>query len=421
MNDELQPIFEKLGLAVVLGLLVGLQRQHAASPTAGVRTFPILTVLGTLSGLLDREYGASGWIVAAGLAAVGVLLVVSHAYQQRSPAADLGVTTEVASLLMFAVGAYLPGGEPLVAMVMAAGLAGLLQFKGELHGLIGRLSPEDVRAIMTFALIAGVVWPVLPNKTYGPFDVLNPFDTWRMVVLMVGLGLTGYLIYKFYGERAGVLLGGILGGAISSTATTFNSARRAAEAPSQSHSALVVILIASAVAYFRLIVEIAVVAPQQFLPLATPIIVLFGAGITTALIGWSQIRGDGVAATQHSNPTELTSALIFAGLYSGILFALAAAKHYAHPGGLYATAVLSGLTDMDAITLSTARLVQRSDAYGGLTPSEGWRLIVVASLANLSFKVALIGLVARGTLWKRAARLFLPYVVASAALWAWYP
>lgn len=421
MNGDLQELFVRFGLAVVLGLLVGMQRQHAASPIAGVRTFPIVTILGTLAALLDRHSGGHGWVLAAGLAALGLLVAVSHASQLRGPTPDLGITTEVASLLMFAVGAYLLDGYPLLAIVSAAGLAVLLQFKGELHGLIERLGPDDVRAIMTFALVAGVVWPVLPNKAYGPFAVLNPFETWKMVVLMVGLSLAGYLVYKFYGERKGLLLRGILGGVISSTATTFNSARYAAKTPSQVWPAALVIQISSTVAYLRLIVEIAVAAPEQFAAMALPIGLLFASGVAMAFVGWRRIHDNDVASTPHANPTELTSALLFAALYSGILFALAAARYYAHPAGLYATAVISGLTDMDAITLSTASLVQRGADADGITASEGWRLIVIASLSNLMFKLVLAVLVAGFDLGRKAAALFLPYFLVGAGLLGLHP
>ena len=139
------------------------------------------------------------------------------------------MTTEVAILVMYVVGAYLVVGERMVAVAVGATVAVLLQFKPELHGIAARLGDQDLRAIMTFALITCIILPVLPNTTYevvSPLDVLNPFEIWMMVVLMVGISLTGYLVYKFFGRNAGILLGGVLGGAVSSTATTLSYAKR---------------------------------------------------------------------------------------------------------------------------------------------------------------------------------------------------
>ena len=134
-------------------------------------------------------------------------------------------------LLMFAVGAYVVVGYPGVAIVIGGGVAVLLQFKGQLHGLVAGLGDNDLKAIMQLALISLVILPVLPDTTYGPYAVLNPRNIWLMVVLIVGISLGGYVVYKFWGNQAGIVLSGILGGVISSTATTVSYAKRAAETP----------------------------------------------------------------------------------------------------------------------------------------------------------------------------------------------
>ncbi len=260
----MEPTFQQLAVSVLLGLLVGLQREHAASGIAGMRTFPLITLLGTLSAMLAEHFGG-GWIVAAGLLGVVGITAVGHFIRQGgkgvrsnlperpegccaqigpdpfSPQdAHPGTTTDVAMLLMFAVGALVVIGPISVAMAVGGGVAVLLQFKPELHGLARKLGDDDLRAIMQFVLITCIILPVLPNRNYGPggvfhldaaaaaaLDVLNPREIWLMVVLIVGLSLGGYISYKFFGRNAGILLGGILGGAVSSTATTVSYARGA--------------------------------------------------------------------------------------------------------------------------------------------------------------------------------------------------
>lgn len=207
-----------------LGLLVGLQRESQSSLLAGVRTFPLITVLGTLCAMLAQVFG--GWVLALGFVSLAGLICVGKFIESRAENAGHGLTTEIAMLLMFGVGAYLVLGNWAAAIAIGAGAAVLLQFKGQLHGIVRQLSEQDVKAIMQFALLSMVILPVLPNKTFGPYSVLNPRQIWLMVVLIVGINLSGYIVYKFFGVNAGVVLGGILGGVISSTATTVSYSRR---------------------------------------------------------------------------------------------------------------------------------------------------------------------------------------------------
>ena len=186
--------------------------------------------------------------------------------------------------------------------------------------------------------------------------MLNPFEIWLMVVLIVGLGLGGYIFYKFFGRDAGTLLAGVLGGAISSTATTVSYARARGDAAA-TRNAAVVIMIASTVSCLRVLVAVAAVtltdSPQFFV---LPPRLRVGAPDAAALAGVvDAARRQPASMPEQQNPTHLKSALVFGLMYAVVLLALAAAQHYAGGGGLYAVAGLSGLTEMDAITLSTAR------------------------------------------------------------------
>jgi uncharacterized membrane protein (DUF4010 family) len=407
--------FRHLAIAVGLGLLVGLQRERAKSDLAGLRTFPLITMLGAICGMLGVTLG--GWIPAAGFLALAALIVIGNVVLLKQGATDPGLTTEIAILLMFGVGATLVNGNEGIAIAVGGAVAVLLQFKGSLHGLAAKLGDEDLKAIMQFALLSLVILPVLPDQAFGPYGVWNPRQIWWMVVLIVGISLGGYVAYKFLGERTGLALSGILGGLISSTATTVSYARRTAQLAEASRQAATVIMIASTVAIVRILVEIGVVAPA-FLGIAGPplVFMLVLAALLSAGIWFSGSSKEQVEMPLQQNPTELRPALLFGLLYAVALFAIAAAKNYLGSGGLYVIAALSGLTDMDAISLSTTRLV----STGSLDPDNGWRLILVALLANVAFKGGLVALLGHRRLFARIAPLYAITLAAGALLlWLW--
>jgi uncharacterized membrane protein (DUF4010 family) len=379
---DLLSTFSSIGIALGLGLLVGLQREQVATQLAGLRTFALITVLGTICGLLALSFG--GWIIASGFLALTGALLSGHVAELKGEKAESGVTTEVAALAMFGVGAYLVAGYHEVAIVIGAGIAVLLHFKGQLHGIAARLG-EDSKSIMQFALISMVILPILPNRTFGPYEVLNPRQIWLMVVLIVGIGLGGYIAYKFFGAKAGLLLAGLLGGTISSTATTVSYSKRAAKHEVDVTPSAIVILLASTVSCALAIVEIAIVAPgfllTAFLPLS--IVVMTLAAFSLGL--WFLHRYDGLAMPTQNNPSELRIGIYFAVLYALILFAIAVVKARYGVRELYLVAAVSGLAEVHALTLSTSQLVEA----GRIGRSEGWRIVAVALVSNLVFKVVI--------------------------------
>ena len=410
-------LFQQLGISALLGLLVGLQRERAPDTVAGLRTFPLITLLGTITALMAVALGDS-WILAAGLLAVVAVVAVGHLVKLRVATPDIGTTTDFAELLMFAVGALVVLGPTVVAVAVGGSVAVLLQFKGELHGFARRLGEKDLKAMMQFVLITCIILPIVPNRTFGPFEVLNPFETWLMVVFIVGMSVGGYVAYKFVGQDAGILLAGILGGAISSTATTVSSARRARQSDVARRNAAIVICIASAVMYVRVVIEILVVGSRALLQSAAlPIAVMMALTLLPSLVLWFRVRNGSARLPEPENPTQLKSAIVFAVMYSLVLFGLAAAEHYRGEIGVqgrYWVAGLSGLTDMDAITLSTARMsLQDADLA-----QNGWRLLLVAVMANMVLKAAMAGILGGRRMLAALAWLFaIPLAGGGVLLW----
>jgi uncharacterized membrane protein (DUF4010 family) len=408
-------ILQRLGIAVALGLVIGLQRQRVPDTFAGARTFPLIAALGTFAALLAELYGQ--WIILAGLVAVAALIVTANVRYFSNGGKDHGITTEIAALLMFCLGAYLLRGDIAVAVIATGGMAVLLHFKEQIHRFVQRIGEKDATAIMQFVLIALVILPALPNQDFGPFKTLNPFEIWMMVVLIVGIGLAGYAAYKIVGERVGTLLAGVIGGAISSTATTASYSRKAAGASSAVGPATLVVLIACAIAVVRVMIEVIVVAPGHFQKMIPPIAAVF---VTMAVIACAYYfffhRHDGGKMPEQKNPAQLKGALIFAALYAVIKLGVAAAKHYLGEGSLYPVAAISGMTDSDAITLSTASLVQG----GQITPVLGTRLIMVALIANLVFKAGMVAVLAGMAMTVRLGVAFgIAIAAGTAILFLW--
>lgn len=407
-------VFLDLAVALGLGLLVGLQRQRAGSAVAGIRTFPILTLAGSICALMPAPVNA--WAVAAGLLAVVMLALIGN-LTRRPEEESPGVTTESAMVLMFAVGALVVFGPLEVAVVVGATCAVLLHVKPVLHQFSARLGEGDVRAVMLFAVITLIILPVVPDRTFGPFGVFNPHHAWLMVVLVVGISLAAYVAYRWLGDRRGAIVAGLLGGLISSTATTASFSRRARAEPDSAPTGALAITLASTVLYARVLAMLFVVARESWATFAAPLVVMLGAGLACVVAALLRPHAGAAPIPTPENPTQLRSALFFALLFSVVIFASAAARHYFGDRGLYAVAALSGLTDLDAISLSTGRLV----AHGQLTAEAGARAVVIALLANLAFKTGLAGVLGGRAIVRRVGPLMLAQFAAGlvALWWMW--
>lgn len=374
-----------LGIAFGLGMLVGLQRQHTDNKMAGVRTFTLIAILGVVSGFLTRDLDNPFILPAIGLSITALLVVANIIKLKKLNETDVGQTTEVAALLMFAIGAYLVLGSQVIGVIVGGAMAVLLYVKEHLHNFIENLKDKDLAAIMTFAGISLVILPILPNETYGPLDVLNPQNIWMMVTLIVGISVIGYFIYKFVGKKVGIISNGVLGGLISSTATTVSYARKTTSSKNIGKMAAFVIMAASTIALARVMIEIGVVIPEKLPQLIVPLLVEFVFMVALCVVLFYFINKDASEddeMPEPKNPAQFKSALIFGLLYGLILLAVAFTKKTFGNEALYVVSIISGLTDVDAITLSLSQLMKG----GGLETNSGWRLILLASLSNLVFK-----------------------------------
>jgi len=407
-----------LGIAFGLGMLVGLQRQRTDNKMAGVRTFTLISILGVVSGFLSRDFDNPFILPVMGLAVTGLLITANIIKLKKLNEADIGQTTEVAALLMFAIGGYLVLGDQVIGVVVGGAMAVLLYVKEHLHDFIENLKDKDLAAIMTFAGISLVILPILPDETYGPLDVLNPKNIWLMVTLIVGISVIGYFIYKFVGKKVGVISNGVLGGLISSTATTVSYARKTKDAKNIGKMAAFVITAASAIALVRVLIEVGIVIPEKLPQIMLPIIVELIIMVLLCVGLFYLFNNDDKddEMPEPKNPAQFKSALIFGLLYGLILLAVAFTKEEFGNEALYIVAIISGLTDVDAITLSLSQTMKG----GGLKTETGWRLILLASLSNLLFKGIMAAVLGTKELTKWIAISFGISIAAGLLLmWLW--
>lgn len=393
-------VIEKLALAIGLGLLVGFQREWTAPHVAGIRTITLITLLGAVIGLFFETLGP--WLVAAGFLSLTAMIVVVNVMKFSSSEIPPGLTTQVAAMIMYMVGFSIAVDQISLGVLVSGGVAVLLQWKQSLHGFVERIGEKEARAIFQLVLISLVILPVLPNVAYGPYQVLNPYQIWLMVVLICGISLGSYLAYKFFGSRAGTLLGSILGGLISSTAATVSYSRRTQNAPESAGAACLVIMISSTIVFGRVMLEIAVVGPAVLPHLAPPLAVMMLLMALISLVLFVFVRKDQQQLSVEDSPSDLKAALIFGALYAAVLFAVAAVKEHFGDQALFVVAALSGLTDMDAITLSTVQMMNAD----GLSVDMGWRMILVGAMSNLFFKACAVALLGNRALLLRVITVF---------------
>jgi uncharacterized membrane protein (DUF4010 family) len=378
--------------ALAVGLLIGTERGWSARDTedtrliGGIRTFGLVGLLGGLAALLGQQYGLTAWISITLI--FGLLVIAGYIAEQRNTG-DIGVTSPIALLLTFLLGSLALSDQRALAAACAVVIALLLSLKQPLHSAVRRLSGEEVSGALKLLFISLVMLPVLPNEGYGPWRAFNPYATWWMVVLIAAIGFAAYSAIRVIGPRKGLLVSALLGGMVSSTAMTMTLARLSER--THMHAILACGLLAtSALMFPRVLLEVGVVNPALLGPLLLPLSICALTYAGGAL--WFLHKADSEPANQPEpflkNPFELAPALRFAALLAVIAFLVEGGRRYFGDVGVYVVALLSGLTDVDAITLSLSR-----NAIAELDSQVAVQGIYLAALSNSLVKGLLIALI----------------------------
>ncbi|MGB2129889.1 MAG: MgtC/SapB family protein [Marinobacterium sp.] len=387
-------------VALALGMLIGLQRgwhernTRAGGRIAGIRTFGLLSLSGAMAALLAEPLGP-GITIGIGVAAA-LLLGLAH-WLDSGEDHDFGMTTVVAGIVTYLLGAMTILTDLSLPVAVAVLTTIVLHFKQTLHHALEHLSDREIRGILQLALISAVMLPVLPNQAYGPWDALNPYEIWLLVVLIAGISLAAYFAMRLTGPDKGVIITSLLGGIASSTALTLSLARMNQRLPLPRLLACG-ILLAAAIMYPRILLEVAVVNPALLGSLWAPMLAMsLGCGAAAFWL-WRRKEPFGSVDTSHltNEPFQLLPALQFGLLLAAIMLIAHGIKDNMGEQGLWLVSIVAGLTDVDAITLTLARMAR--DTISQETAITG---ITLAAITNTLVKGALAFFAGHWTLCRR--------------------
>ena len=395
MDSLLLAIVASAGLGAVIGLIRQWSEQTDKPDRAnyaGLRTFTFWSVLGCVTAYLSQKHSPA--VLPVTIAIIGGHFVWQTRADQADAKGPPGSTTLAATLLTLLVGALVAWDLAKEAVLVAAVTVVLLGVKSPLHAWTRRFTDADIRATLQFVAITGVILPLVPNEDIGPYNAINPFNVWMMVVLISGLGFFGYVMTRVLDAEKGVLIASFFGGLASSTATTLAFSRQSREVPRLSVAYAVAVAVACTVMLPRTLVLVAVINQHLALKLLGPLAIMAAPALAyAAWMYWRNRSAD--RRTQNpppvENPLQLNSAIKFALLYAVIVFLVKiATEHGALEASLLPLSFVSGLTDMAAISLSVARTVDGNEEFA---PTLAARAVVLAAISNTIVK-AIIAAVA---------------------------
>ncbi len=382
----------RFGSALLIGVLIGLQREYAYGDPAGglfagARTFALMSLFGATAAFISDVMGST--LIFMGLSSVLAVMVIVAYFIGARDRGEVGLTTEVAALVTILIGAICYAHSVEFATALGVLVTVLLAIKWEMRNLVQVLTREDVFATLQFAVITAIILPILPNQTYGPppLNVLNPYQIWQMVIFISGINFLGYVLIKIVGPKRGIGISGLLGGLASSTANTLSFSQRSTNQPELNKPFGVAIIIGWTIMFVRVLVEVAVVN-NSLLPFLWPSMVAMGGAslIYSSYLYFSQTALD-EEQMEVSNPFELGPAIKFGLVYAFVLIVSKAAQEYLGESGLYFSSFVAGLADVDAITLSVADLSKQA---GGVGPLVAKRAIILAAVANTVVKGGMV-------------------------------
>jgi uncharacterized membrane protein (DUF4010 family) len=392
MNDPFDlDTIRDFATALLIGALIGVEREKRKGDgepgIGGLRTFILVALVGAIAGYLSAGDGIP-WLLVGTIVAVTGLVLAGYWLVGSSEPGSYGLTTELAAITVCLLGAMTMLGHREMAIGLGVVTAAVLAYKQPLHGLVAKLGWDDVFAGVRLLIATFIILPLLPDRTLDPWDALNPYKLWLLVILISSLSLLGYVATRWLGAGRGTVLTGITGGLVSSTAVTLSFARRGGEEPQAASALACGILLAWAVMFGRVLVMVLVVNRALLEPMLLPFGLMGAIALTAA---WLLYRRGGQAADSREvplkNPFSLTAAAKFAILFAAVLLLVKLSQLYLPDSGVYLLALLAGLTDVDAITLSMAEYAKANAVETATTA------LVIAALSNTVVKAGMVAAV----------------------------
>ena len=400
-------ILKSLLTALILGFLIGMQRSmtylyKGEQVFAGSRTFALIALAGFLSGWIETY--VHGFVLVSTVVfalMVGISYVLKVRQQKK-----WGMTTQIAALVTFFLGMMIWYHLENYAIFIGVVMIVLLEIKPRLQQIETHISPTDIHAVTLLLAMSFIVLPVLPDQMIGPYHLFNPYKTWLMAVIIAGISFIGYVAIKVLGQKHGVFLTGAAGGLISSTAVSISLSRMFQKQFDLLNNYAGGVAIACTFMYLRVLLEAFVIHPELALRLSPAYL---GAALSGLLFSWwlynhaksVEISIDNSAIMK--NPLQLSEAIKF-GLLFGIIYGAIAFVETRYGNiGVYLVSLFSGITDVDAITLSLSQLAKE----GKLTQTASMNGIVIASVVNSLVKLGIVYWLGGAKLGWRVAQFFI--------------
>ncbi len=413
----LDVLFFRFGMSLFLGFLIGLEREREKTMVfAGMRTFALISLLGASLAFLSEQFAGS-WLFVVGFLTVSGFGLVS--YFQGFKVGHTGITTEVVFMLSFVLGALVYWDWLELAAAITVVVVLVLTFKPNLQTFAAKIDRDDIWAGLEFAIVWIIVLPLLPDRTYGPLDVLNPREIWLMVVLVSAINLGSYVLAQIYGAHRGIGLTGLLGGLISSTVVTYDFARRSHRDHERHFDKVfaLAIAIASTGMFFRVLLMAFLLNPPMGAALLVPMLV--GAGVIGAGAVWLALQvqreqempvepDNGDSKREVRSPFALRPALQFGAMFAAVLLLSKAAQVYYGDTGTYVSSVIGGIPGLDAVTLSMAKLANNS-----LSEVIAMRSVALGAASNTLFKGVIAMWLGHGAVRSQILPLFTLAALAS--------
>ena len=382
IEEETYTLLFKIIFSIAAGLLIGLEREHRTKTEifAGIRTFPLISLLGMLSGLIFDKYWEG--ILYYTFGGIVILAAINYFLEYKK---DIGSTTEIATFIAFIIGFLIYYEHYYIAALLSVVTTVLLALKRTLESFAKEISEEDLFAILKFAIVTVVIFPLLPDKDYGPFGAINPKNIWEMVVLVSVIDFIAYVILRWKGTKT-LWITGIVGGMISSTAVSYELSKLSKKYKAVTYSALFGIILAWLVMNFRVLFLSGVTNLKLMISVFLPIFILSVIYLCLIIYIYIKNRLKIAEASQQeipfTNPFQISSAIQFGLIYAAVIFVTKALQHFYGTKGVFLASFFSGIIDVDAITLSLSTL-SKDGVLENIIASKG---IILAVVSNSIFK-----------------------------------
>ncbi|WP_337872309.1 MgtC/SapB family protein [Ignavibacterium sp.] len=409
-SGDMITILQGLAVVVFIGMLIGLEREYARNKEekifAGIRTFPLIGLYGFTSALMSSI--TENWVYA--IFFIGFAGLSIAAYHSSSKDGKVGGTSEVSAFIVFILGSLVYWGYILLPVVIAIIITMFLSLKIQLHSFVGKVSAADIYATLKLAIITLIILPILPDKTYGPFDVLNPRLIWYMVIFVSGISFVGYIFIKMLGKDKGIIVTSLLGGMVSSTALTFSLAKKSKIEEPLSFNYGLGVVTASSMMFLRVLLIISILNVSLVLPLFIPLVIFSLVGVAASIFFYKRNMNLNEAEIELKNPFELKSAFVFGIIFGLTIFLSKAAQVYFGDQGLFAASALAGFSSVDAITISISRLFNQS-----ITLAVAMKAIVFATISNTVIKMFISSfwgsVILRQVVWKGLGIILIAQII----------